>query len=280
MSLSMPDSRVAALLSDPAMRARVARVVQKRVADEQAAQDIVQNAFADAYAYESRLPKEDAAARKYLFGIVRNKIRMHIREWLTRSNEAFDEEIHGRMDPPPVEARWLLRKIVADVPESRWQTVGWFVRVALGDSLADIAREAGVDYDTAHKRYDRMREELRRRANELTTMVAMVLLAFGILRTARPHPDQTATPDLRPAPSYSVQHEPTPKEQAAAELRREAFAACDAHRWSECLQGFDEARRIDPSGDAALDVQAARKAAEDAVRAMRERPVHDVRDVK
>jgi len=278
MTLAMPRSRAAALLSDPTLRARIVCVVRKRVADDEAVEDIVQEALTDAYAHESRLPAEDSAAKKYLFGIVRNKIRMHIREWFAKTHESFDEEVHGKVDPAPVEARELVQKIVAGVPPSRWETFTWFVRVTFGDSLADIAREAGVEYDTAHKRFERMRDDLRRRANELTTMAAIVLLAFGIVRTVRAHPDQTATPDLRPQPSYVVRNEPTPKENtAAAELRRTAFAACDAARWAECLERLDEARGLDAPGDATPNVQAARSAAR---KGLEQTPQPPSRDVK
>jgi hypothetical protein len=36
---------------------------------------------------------------------------------------------------------------------------------------------------------------------------------------------------------------------AAATLRREATAACDARSWSACLSKLDEARSADPAGD-------------------------------
>jgi DNA-directed RNA polymerase specialized sigma24 family protein len=277
MTLATPRSRAAALLSDPTLRARIVCVVRKRVADDDAVEDIVQEALTDAYAYETRLPAEDSAAKKYLFGIVRNKIRMHIREWVAKTHDSFDEEVHGKVDPAPVEARELVQKIVAGVPPSRWETFTWFVRVTFGDSLAEIAREAGVEYDTAHKRIERMRDDLRRRANELTTMAAIVLLAFGILRTVRARPDPTATPDLRPQPSYVVHNEPTQKAQTAAELRRTALAACDAARWAECLERLDEARRLDAPGDATPDVQAARSAARKGLEQTPEPPSRDVK---
>ena len=49
---------------------------------------------------------------------------------------------------------------------------------------------------------------------------------------------------------------PTP-----AELRRDAAAACDAHRWSECISLLDGARDEDPAGDTTPDVQGLRERA-------------------
>jgi DNA-directed RNA polymerase specialized sigma24 family protein len=274
MTLAMPTSRAVTLLSDPTFRMSVVRVVRKRVADDQAVQDIVQEAFTDAYAHESRLPADDRAAKKYLFGIVRNKIRMHIRRWVERTHESFDEEVHGQTKPPPFYARYLLRKIVADVPLSQRETLTWFVRVnTIGDSLADVAREAGVNYDTAHKRYARLRDDMRRRAHKLATTASAALLAVGILSSGAERP---AIPDRAPAPQHVVPYGPTPEQEDAAQLRRAAFAACDAHRWTQCLEQFDEARRIDPAGDAADDVRAATRAAREGLERMREGLPQDV----
>ena len=55
-------------------------------------------------------------------------------------------------------------------------------------------------------------------------------------------------------------------DQAARELRRHAFAACDGQRWGECLQGLDEARRLDPSGESDARVRDYRQRAEDRVK--------------
>jgi hypothetical protein len=38
---------------------------------------------------------------------------------------------------------------------------------------------------------------------------------------------------------------------AAAALRRQAAAACDAEQWGACLAGLDKARDADPDGDEA-----------------------------
>jgi hypothetical protein len=50
----------------------------------------------------------------------------------------------------------------------------------------------------------------------------------------------------------------------AAELRSEAYAACDAHRWRECGEKLDQAKEIDPEGESDPRVVAARKAVQEA----------------
>jgi hypothetical protein len=56
---------------------------------------------------------------------------------------------------------------------------------------------------------------------------------------------------------------PTPLQRAVA-LRDTAFAACAAAEWKTCRDKLDEARRLDPAGDDAPAVVAARKAIDDA----------------
>lgn len=58
------------------------------------------------------------------------------------------------------------------------------------------------------------------------------------------------------SPGVSAPRPPEPP--AAAELRRQAAAACDAKRWAECLADLDEARRLDPPGDDEESIKAQR----------------------
>jgi len=53
----------------------------------------------------------------------------------------------------------------------------------------------------------------------------------------------------------------------AAELRNESLQRCERKEWVPCLQGLDEAARLDPAGDQREDVVRARQGASDAMRA-------------
>jgi hypothetical protein len=64
----------------------------------------------------------------------------------------------------------------------------------------------------------------------------------------------TAVPVTSPPPP-----KPQPPAQHAAALRREALAACDAQRYRECAERLDEARSLDPEGERAPEVMAARR---------------------
>jgi hypothetical protein len=61
-------------------------------------------------------------------------------------------------------------------------------------------------------------------------------------------------PSLAPSTSPTVR--PSAADlAAAADLRREATAACDTKQWSVCLADLDRARTIDPGGDDARVMQ-------------------------
>jgi len=67
-------------------------------------------------------------------------------------------------------------------------------------------------------------------------------------------PSPSPTSPSVPAPTPST----VPDLVAAADLRREAAAACDTKQWSVCLAKLDQARAADPRGDDAPMVTALR----------------------
>ncbi len=255
-----PHARIAAFLSDPEWVARVQRIVRRRVSNEAAAADIIQEAYAAAVEQDPSLPADDGAAKKYLLGVVRNKARMHVRATAIRSHQEMDEEVHGARAPESVEARDLWRRIAARVAPPRAQALTWFVRVALGESLADIARESGVDYEAALGRYFRMRNELRGHAKQLAGVALIAMLAIGITRGRRPDEHSVSSPRPPPAPTHVAPSESTTLAHAAA-LRRAGLRACADRHWAECLEDLDRARALDAPGDGVPEIQAARHAA-------------------
>jgi DNA-directed RNA polymerase specialized sigma24 family protein len=258
-----PNARIAALFSDASWVAQVEGVVRRRVIDRGAVADILQEACAAAVAQAETLPEGDAEAKKYIAGIARNKARMHARGAARKAEEEIDEEVHGPKPPDPVEERDLWRRIAARIPAKRVPTLTWFVRVSLGDSLAEIAEEAGVDYATAQARYLRMRKELQRHAVKLGAVAAIAVLAFGLSRALRPKNDLVGAPP-EPAPTHEA---PPPKSlEQAMELRKTGLRACGEKRWVECLRDLDRAKEMDGDGDRAPEVQAARRSAEGGTR--------------
>jgi hypothetical protein len=93
---------------------------------------------------------------------------------------------------------------------------------------------------------------------------AAAAVAGGALYAAlhqAPTPGPTPLPPL-PAPSTPAPlPSAVPDLVAAADLRHQAAAACDAAEWSACLEKLDRARAGDPAGDDAPAVKALRRRA-------------------
>ena len=86
--------------------------------------------------------------------------------------------------------------------------------------------------------------------------------AAGGLVYALTHPSAPPPVPSPPAPSSAPAPViPSQRLIAASDMRRRAFAECEASRWAECIARFDDARMMDPAGDRAPEVQAAREKA-------------------
>ena len=86
--------------------------------------------------------------------------------------------------------------------------------------------------------------------------------AAGGLVYAMTHPSTPPPVPSPPAPSSAPAPViPSQRLIAASDMRRRALAECEASRWAECIARFDEARMMDPAGDQAPEVQAAREKA-------------------
>jgi hypothetical protein len=113
----------------------------------------------------------------------------------------------------------------------------------------------------AEARVRSLRPPSRRRPLAFWLAAAAVgAMAAGGLVYALTHPGAPPTvPPVPPVPSSApTEAPPSPQLIAASELRKRAFAECAASRWDACLARFDDARRLDPAGDSAPEVQAAR----------------------
>ena len=84
-------------------------------------------------------------------------------------------------------------------------------------------------------------------------------LVYALAHPGAPPPAPSpSAPSSAPAPEL-----PSQRLIAASDLRRHAFAECEASHWPECIARFDDARMLDPAGDQAPEVQAARANARD-----------------
>jgi hypothetical protein len=123
--------------------------------------------------------------------------------------------------------------------------------------------EQGREIERSERRRTTMRPRRRKRQNVLWLAVAAVAAAY-LLFLVVPHlSPATPVPSPRP-PALSESDRPPPSSsdlERAAALRRVALDACALQRWKACLEGLDDARRIDPAGESDPTVRTARESA-------------------
>lgn len=228
--------------------------------------DLVQTVLVDALEAPAP-PGDEASLRRWVVGIARHKVAdFHRRKGRAKSVELPDQ-LPG--DEPPISARewaaWAERH-TEDDPDAQ-RTLDWMAREGGGEKLAHIAEDERLPATQVRQRVSRLRRRLKEQWRaELAAVAILLTLAFVAWRLLRepapqaitPEPDVVAPPDhVGPAP---LPEPPSAPERAAA-LRREALEACAEERWQPCLDQLDEARRLDPAGEAATEVQRARERA-------------------
>jgi DNA-directed RNA polymerase specialized sigma24 family protein len=246
-------------LGDPALRRQLEEFVRRRVPASDV-DDVVQTVLLDALASRAR-PDGGDELKRWLLGVARHKVvDLHRRAHREPPAELPDIEAAA----PPVEERELVRwaEEQAGSTKDAQRTLGWMAREGEGEKLESIAADEQVPAARVRQRVSRMRRWMKERwLAELAAVAALALLAFAMWRwLSRPEDERPEAHHEPPAPTATVEPEPTPLERAA-ELRLKAFDECRAERWQACLDGLDRAKALDSGGDAAPAVGAARDAA-------------------
>ncbi len=234
-------------------RAALVAMVRRRV-PERDTEDVVQAVLCEALGSPLR-PTEPEGARKWIWAVARNKIADYHRR---ARRETFD--VPERPVPVSQDALAdLLRWAVGELPEGADapRTFEWLLREAEGETLEEIALREQLSPAQVRQRVSRLRRHFR--ARWTVYAAALGLLAVLLYLTVRHRRPAEHGPLVTPAP-----------EQLAARdhgraLRVVALRACSDHRWGVCLDGLDAARALDPVGDDAPGVQAARRQALDAL---------------
>jgi RNA polymerase sigma factor (sigma-70 family) len=271
MSASMPTQatppgEAQTPLADPALRRVLEDFVRRRVPAPDV-DDVVQTVLCDALASRAR-PEGGEELRKWLLGIARHKVVDHHRRAVREPASELPDIEAG---PDPIEARSLARwaEEQAASTDDAQKTLDWMAREGEGEKLESIAAEENVPAARVRQRVSRMRRWMKERwLAELAAVAVLAALAFIAWRLLR-RPDERELPEARPddpkgAPSLA----PTapPMLERARELRADALRKCEASAWQACLDGLDEAARLDPAGNAAPDVAAARERAGEALK--------------
>jgi DNA-directed RNA polymerase specialized sigma24 family protein len=259
-----------AMLRDTELIASISEIVRRCGVPDADNEDVVQVTLLAAHKAEG-LPKDPAERVQYVHGITRNKAAGHRRK-ARRSPDVEPgvevEHIAQAVDADPVAERNLLSRLESVVPAGQMETWRCLARNALGEDLAEIARDVGIQYDTLYKRVTTLKRQLRENAKRMGAGFAMVLLLLGLSRIVLRPPRMG---DDTPGPAHVVESatsthaaEPDPMDVARA-VRGRAFRACMNNQWKACLEDLDLAAQIDPNGDNEPTVRAARTDAEDGI---------------
>lgn len=251
----MDEPRLSEPLADPVLRRYLLDFVRRRVAPADA-DDIVQTVLCEALTAKNR-PEEGLELRKYLLGIARHKVAdTHRRS----SREEVRDPPELVASPPPIEEEALLRWAERQAPETEEakKTLAWMAREGEGEKLESIAEEEQVPAARVRQRVSRMRRWMKERwLAELAAVAAFVAVGLILWRIfdKRKEPEAILPlPDTIPAPSD------TPLDRARA-LRADALWWCERGAHQMCMEGLDAAGKLDPVGDKAPEVQAARERA-------------------
>ncbi len=245
MLSSMHDDWTSAAFRD-ALLAMVRRRVPPADAD-----DVVQAALTEAVASTDR-PREREEARRWIWGVARNKVADYHRRQRREVVGAVPEQVA----PRAAEAeRDLLRWAVGELPpdSDTRRTFEWLLREGDGETLEAIAEEARLPPPQVRQRVSRMRRLFRMRWAQLAAAGLAGVLAYLAWRGTRSH-------EHRPSPLIEAP-EIVALSARAQRLRDEALRACDRLEWTRCLDGLDAARALDPVGDDSPAVQRARQLA-------------------
>jgi DNA-directed RNA polymerase specialized sigma24 family protein len=243
------DREVDAFIASPALRKAMLKVVRGRVRAADA-EDVVQVALW-AVKRAKRLPTGEKARLQYALAIARNKaITWYRRKEVDRPVEHSFDDARGVTANDGGIQRAIdadhLRKIAATVPPKHRSTFECLGRwLLLGESLADMAREMGVEYDTLRKRVLALHQRVLKTGHAIAGLWVVLFFIVASLRGATPGHD-AAKPN------------PANQPERAHELREHGFEQCMRNDWSSCESDLDAARDLDPDGEDDPKVQAAR----------------------
>ncbi|MFO0561836.1 MAG: sigma-70 family RNA polymerase sigma factor [Polyangiales bacterium] len=183
------------------------RTLARRRVPERDVEDVVQVVLAEAAASKTR-PEDPTSARRWLYGILRNKIadyhRKPAREELVESvGEGATSE---SPDDPAVKSllEWAMRELPSGMDSPR--TLEWLLRESEGETLEEIAKSERVSPEQVRQRVSRLRRFFRERwaAQALALGLLAGALAWLVWPRAKgPEVVQSSDRTARPGPSNS-----------------------------------------------------------------------------
>jgi DNA-directed RNA polymerase specialized sigma24 family protein len=262
MSLAM-SSRSPSVVDVEKLEASIRYVLDKNGVPEAEMPDLVQQVLLHAER-SPRTPAAEPDRTRYVNAIARNlaKARYSERRRDAAIEPLADDDESAQASHPAADhgARELALKLIDAAEAVDPKGLDWLVRAKIdGEPVSTIADSAGVSQELVRKRMARLRRRLEHVAVALGVTASVVLLVMatrawrGGDRVAAPY-----TPDI----ASTKAPEPTPQERASA-LRRDALHELDLGDAAACVRHLDEAKALDPVGDAAPEILRARAQAQE-----------------
>ncbi len=234
----------------PDLRSALVAMVRKRVPESEV-EDIVQSALAEAIE-SPHAPEDSESLRRWIFGVAKHKVVDYHRR---AGRESFDlPDVPGA--PAPHAEADLLRWAERNLPDGdeNQKTLDWMLREGEGEKLESIAASEKLPPPRVRQRVSRLRRHFKENwQREVALLAALgVIISAFVIFVLKKNEREPITQDV--------------VDPRAEPVRRLALEKCAAADWKSCVEGLDDAKRLDPAGEARPDVQRARQAAEDAVR--------------
>jgi DNA-directed RNA polymerase specialized sigma24 family protein len=274
LPMTIQDERAKRAFSEK-LRGSIRKVLRSRGVPERELEDKFQQVRLEVQKSSANVPTSEPQRTHYIHAVARNVGRMYRIRLAAQGGEPLpldDAEPALAVEVAPYESIDLARRVHADALATDAQATDWFLRAKVyGEREKSIADEDGVPVDRVRQRIKRLVTKMRANSDSLAMFASLLFFATLMAEWSLHQGAVATTPDQ--ALSAATTEQPAPTAQSSAELRRAALSACDAHQWARCIDTLEVAKSLDPAGDAAQDVQFARQAAADAMRAAPTHPV-------
>ncbi len=177
-------------------RAALVALAKRKVPPHEA-EDLVQQVLTEAIGSAHR-PEEPGSARKWIYGILRNKIAdYHRAKKPMKAAVVLDELAHPSATTEQEQSllRWAMRELPSGYDAQ--QTLDWLLREGDGEKLEDIAESDNVPAPQVRQRVSRLRRYFRERWLAQLAAAAVIAVLFGIWLVIRTKPQELA---ITPAP--------------------------------------------------------------------------------
>ena len=187
------------------------------------------------------------------------------------SRKRTPEEILASIEEPSLDEE--MDRVLAMTPEQRraeLEAAGFDLNElhAEADAWHEKMKQAGVEERKKDLVTEARAKSLRpvsRRRPVVVGLLAAALGAAAVGGAAFAYVHWREAPPPAPSPPPPTVPEPPPSSLPiavrATTLRRQGLDACAGHMWQRCVEDLDQARELDPAGDADDAVQSARQEA-------------------